>query len=802
MFRNYFITAIRSLSKNRTYTSINILGLALGIGCCLIIFLIIQTETSFDNFHPRKDRIYRVVSEENPSNGKLYLTGTHFPASKSLRIDFPELEAVVATKNERGAVVSFESSNKNEPPKKFREETGVGFAESSFFEVFGFELVIGNPSTVLDGPSNAVISESTARKYFMNENPIGKTLIVSNKAEVTITGVFKDFPRNTDFPFNKLILSWQALDGFKHYINLSSWDVRMGSAQTFVVLPTNGDPVDYEQRLIAFAQKYLTRVEESGHKYHLQPLSELHSDERYGNYMNEAVTPESMRTLAIVGLFIIITASINFINLATAQAVKRSKEVGIRKVLGTTKAQLIVQFLTETTLITTLAVVIGLALSEVTLLYLAEQIQFIGTPEFVWSWDIGLFLVGITVFTSCLSGLYPALIISNYKPVRALKNTLDGSNSKGLSLRRVLVVTQFTIAQVLIIGMFVVSDQMNHFYQKDLGFNKESIIEFTLPENDSEKFAILKEKLLQNSAIQKASFSLSNVITDSDTNMDIKYHKLGDELINVDLKLGDADFMNTYGLELVAGREILPSDDLTSVIINETLLKKLQIASAQEAIGERIQVLGGQSSIVGVVQDFHMTSFRNAIKPSIISSNDAYYFMGSVKSHASNLPEALAHLEASWTSVFPEHIFDYKFVDDVIASLYEEEKRVSNLFRIFSLIAIGISCMGLLGLISFMSSQKTKEIGIRKVLGASVISIVSLFSNEFIKLVVLAFIISVPLSYYFMNEWLQNFAYRVDLTVGTFIIAGLVTVIIATTTVAYKSLHAALSNPVDALKNE
>lgn len=558
----------------------------------------------------------------------------------------------------------------------------------------------------------------------------------------------------------------------------------------------------FESQLESFASKYIPDHEKNGLKYVLQPLTEIHFDERYGNYLSESVSYQTLQSIALIGLFLIITAIINFVNLSTAQAITRSKEVGIRKVLGTSRWQLIIQFMLETAIMTIAAMILGLGLTEMILLFFTDQIQFIGTPVLAFTWEIQLFLIIITIFTSALAGIYPAIIVSGFSPLTALKNSLFNKKPKGLGLRRSLVIVQFAIAQTLIFSTLIIVNQIQHFHNKDLGFNKEAIIEFSIPNNDSTNLALLRHNLIKHSNITNASFSLSTAINDSPTKSEITYDKLSDAPITVELKLGDENFIASYGIQLLAGRTNRRNDGLKSIVVNETLLKKLHINDPHEALGENINFLGMQSKIIGVVRDFHMSSLKQQITPCIISSYSPLYFAGNVNIKLVDLQETMEHVRREWLAIYPEHVFDYQFLDDKIAGLYQNEIRTSQLFVIFSSIAIFISCIGLYGLVTFIAAQKTKEVGVRKVLGANVFSIISLFSKEFMYLTFLGMLISSPFAYFIMSKWLEEFAYRIEIRPMLFVLVGLITLIIAGLTVGYKSYKTAIANPVKALRNE
>lgn len=802
MFRNYIKSTVRNLLKNKTYATINVLGLALGISCCLTIFLIVKTELSFDTFHSKASRIYRVVSEEDTDQGKIYTAGTHYPLPMALKNDFPDLEQVVATRDEGGANFLIRGNNSGEDNRRFREESGVGFSQTSFFKVFDFKVLLGDPETLLDEPKTAVISRSVAEKYFGDENPLGKVLSMENTIDITITGVFEEFPHNTDFPFNKVIVSWESLREYDDFISLDKWNVRMSAVQTFILIPQGSSASTYEASFPSFTDKYLGETRRSGMEYFLQPLNGVHFDERFGNYDEESFSQDTLNALTLIGFFLIITACINFVNLSTALASKRAKEVGVRKVLGTTKAHLILQFLLETASILLISLLIGLGLTELILLNIQEYIEFNAPVQLQFDIYTLAFLLGLLILVGGLSGLYPSIVMARYSPIEALRSRFSTSRTQGMGLRKILVILQFTIAQVLIFGTLIVSQQISMFNDRDLGLDKDAILTVYLPGNDPQKLELLKTELLKSSQVLQNSFALGSAIGDGNLSTEFTFKELGDAEIKVALKFADQDYFDVFGLELLAGRRITDRDTLNNIVVNEALIKKININSPEEALGKKIVVFGDEPTIVGVVKDFHTMSLKSEIPPCIIASYGEWYFTANIKISPQNLTQGYDHVEKAWQTVFPDDVMNAKFLDDTVAEFYKDEQRVSRLFNIFSLIAIFISCMGVFGLVTFIAAQKTKEVGIRKVLGASVANIATLFSKEFFRLIIIALVIASPIAYYFMNQWLNDFAYRIDINPVVFAWVGIITIGVTGVTVGYKSLMSALANPVNSLRDE
>ncbi|MEO8112625.1 MAG: FtsX-like permease family protein, partial [Ginsengibacter sp.] len=634
---------------------------------------------------------------------------------------------------------------------------------------------------------------------------IGKTLKYKNKYLYTITGILKNPPPNTDFPLS-VVVPYSALQNTSRKNNLDDWVSTYSSSYTFVVLPQELPVTKFNTQLKAFAKKHKP-AESASDSYIAQPLSEIHYDERFGNYNHHTFSHSLINALSLIGIFLIVIACVNFINLATAQAVNRSKEVGVRKVLGSNRKQLAFQFLGETALIVITAIILAVLIAAAALPFLNTLLETQISIHFINDTSVIIFLLSAAVLVTLLAGIYPAIILSGFNPITALKSKVTAKMVGGISLRRGLVVMQFAIAQVLIIGMFIVVSQMNFFRNASLGFTKAGII--TVPViNDSLNLAktdYLRNQLLNNQGIQNVSFSFGTPSDNSNWSTDFKFdHAAKTTNFNASLKWADADYFKTYNLQFVAGHAYSSSDTVRDFVVNEALLRKLGITDPQKAIGRRIDLWDGDkvASIVGVIKDFNSSSLREPISPVILSTWKQVYRSISIKIKAGSEKTVLPFIEKLWTSTYPDNVYDYKFLDQKIANFYKQEDQLSQLYKIFAGIAIFISCLGLYGLVSFMAVQRTKEMGIRKVLGASANNIVYLLSKEFTLLIIIAFAIAAPVAYFIMNKWLQNYTYRIPLTASFFIFAITSSVIIAWITVAHRAIKAALANPVKSLRTE
>ena len=775
-------------------------GLAVGIAACLLLFLVIQYENSFDNFHPGKDRIYRVSIYFNTPDGVSYTGGTCFPAGKQLPLDYPQLEHVASICSAQGGQLTILNENSHQPEAKFNED-GLFFAEPQFFDIFHFPFIAGNPKTALSAANTVVLTQEVAEKYFGDwRNAIGRLVRYQDNRVCKITGILKNPPVNSDFPLRVAI-------SFKTLGNDSSqdWISCNGNLNTYVKLPPGMPAEKFSASLVTFGDKHIPGGYAKKQGFTLQPLSTLHFDKRFGNFNHATFSKELITALSLIGLFIMVIACINFVNLATAQAVDRAKEVGVRKVLGSRRRQLVAQFLSESFIVTLAAVTIAFAIAYLVLPFLNQLLE----TKIVLHIDVAIliFLTIVTGLVTLLSGLYPALVLSGFDPITALKSRFTNRMAGGISLRRGLVILQFTLAQALIIGTLVVVSQMNYFKTAPMGFDKEAIVNIPVP-NDSislTKMTALKTALLQQPDIKEVSFSTFSISDNAHWGSDFTFDNSGKVSgFDADLKWADADVFKTFGLQMVAGKPYQPSDTIREFVVNETMVKKLGIRSPDQVIGKKISFWDGQlkGEIVGVVKDFNGNSLVKPLSAVVMSTWKSVYQMMAVKLQSGEAKPTLSVIEKLWNRAYPEYVYQYQFLDEKIAGFYKQENQLSELYKIFAGIAIFISCLGLYGLVSFMATQRKKEIGIRKVLGASVANIVYLFSREFTLLVCISFLIAAPLAYYFMHGWLENFTFRISIGSGIFIMTILASVSIAWITVGYRAFRAAMANPVKSLRAE
>ena len=694
--------------------------------------------------------------------------------------------------------------------KKFIEDAGVFFSDPQFFSVFDYKWLAGSAAGLKD-PDMAVITKKTAEKYFGTwQSAMGGLLMLNNTATVKITGILDDIPANTDFRL-AIIASYETMK--KHpvaYNYRTSWGSVASDFQAFMLLSPGASLKTINQQLIDFSNKHLnTRPGNDENKFlFLRPLSSVHFDTRFSNFGDHVITKTTIWTLSLIGLFIIIMACINFINLSTAQAVNRSKEIGIKKVLGSNKRQLFWQMMGETAIIVTAAIVFAVIIVSVCLPYvkhiasITEKLNLLNVSSVLF-----IALIGITV--TILAGIYPSLILSGFKPLLALKNKITSARVGNISLRRGLVVTQFAISQTLIIGTVVAISQMNYVHTADLGFNKDAILVLNSKVDSSVnlKQPSFKQELLSIKGVQSVTFSSDVPSSESNNSTNFSYDHRPEEKFDVYRKFADEDYFKTYGLEIIAGRSYDKSDTSKEVVVNETLVKKLGITNPADVIGHEIRVgrLNGRDiwcTITGVARDFKTNSLREEVKPLVLAERNTSYRYTGIKIGTVQPQQALAAIEEKWNKFFPEFVYAPSFMDERINNFYNQENQLSLLYKLFAAIAIFISCLGLYGLVSFMVVQKTKEVGIRKVLGASVANVIYLFSKEFTILIIIAFVVAAPVAYYMMSKWLNNFAFKIDIGVFVFLIAIVASVAIAWITVGYKSIKAAIANPIKSLRTE
>jgi ABC-type antimicrobial peptide transport system permease subunit len=742
------------------------------------------------------------VNQSKGNNGIDYQSGVPTVLPEAFRNDFPEAEEVVFISDGSSELVLI--PQRNGELKKIQQDEGIAFTEPGYFKLFDRTILQGTAAQAIDEPNEAIISTGFAKKYFGKEDVIGEVLKFED-AEYNIKAVMEDAHPNTDFPFD-LLLSYSTI---KKQREEAGWNSIWSGEQCYFLLKEGESITKVESRLPAFTKKYIGLDDPDKTEFKAQSLAEMHFDERFDTYSFNTVSRTTLIAFSVIALILIVTASINFINLSTAEAIKRSKEVGVRKSLGSTRSQLVLQFLGETTLVTVVAVVLSLALTELALTFINPFMEMKLALNFATDTALWIYIVSVTVTVSVFSGLYPAFVVSGFKPTQALKNLINNRNSSGYVLRKGLVVMQFFISQLLIIGTIVIIGQMKYYQNKDLGFAKDAILMVPIPEKEkpsavtgaSSKMRTLREEMARIPGVELAS--LSSAPPSSGSVSGTNFHlQSSDEEHSTQVKQVDGNYLELYKLQLLEGQNLADLDTATGFVVNEKLAHIAGFANPVDMMGKVIHVWGKDYPVVGVVKDFHTVSLRSPIEATVLFNRISGFENLAMKVKMSEAQNIIAQLKTKWEAAYPEHLFEYKFLDENIREFYEGEQRMSILLSVFTGMAIFIGCLGLFGLATFMANQKTKEIGVRKVLGASVESIIMMFSKEYLKLILLGFILAAPVGWFFMGKFLDEFAYKIDVGPQVFILTLGITLLIAIVTVGYRSFRAATVNPVSSLRSE
>ncbi|OKS85955.1 ABC transporter permease [Mucilaginibacter polytrichastri] len=792
MIKNYIKIAFRNLWRHKSFSLINIVGLAIGLTAFVLILMYVNFELSYDNFHTKADQIYRVNTNIISSNDVMKEPVTSAPMGPALKADFPE---VVESTRIFGDKVLVKVKD------QLFQEYRMIIADPSLFKTFNFPLIKGSATQALKNPFSVVLTETTAKKYFGSADPLGKTLVFDNKYPVTVTGIAKDAPANSQIKFD-LIYSVSSLD--KEYPGrLSQWG-NFGNF-TFLLLKKGTNASLLQAQMPAFLKRHISESDrKQGMNYALfiEPLKDTYMDPKSydGGNMN------NIYIFSIIALFILLIAAINFINLTTARATERAKEVGVRKVIGADRNQLIWQFLGESIMICLIAFVFAVLLITL-LLPLFNQVAGKEICHTIFNHGYLLILLCISVVIGLSAGVYPALVLSGFKPVVILKGKFSTS-VKGAWLRKALVITQFTISIVLIVGTLVVYKQLNFMRSQSLGFNKDQILTINFAGDQ----AVLKSYQTIKNEIKAVPNVLSITMSagtpgggSSNAYSELENRQGTMQPVNINLYDVDYDYIPAYGMKVIAGRTFSSAygtDSTKAIVVNEAAAKSLGYVSPNDAIGKRFSQWGRDGKIIGVVKNFHYRSLQQNVEPLNMRVNPANAETFSVKIAAKDMPGTIAAIQNKWKILVPQRPFNYDFVDKNFDRQYANEERFGKLFLYFAVLAIFISCLGLLGLASYSTIQRTREIGIRKVLGASVVSIVSMLSKEFLLLVIAASVIAFPLAWWGMHTWLRDFAYRINISWYVFVFAGAISLLIAFTTVCFQSVKAALANPVKSLKSE
>ena len=802
MIKNYLKQSWRSIIKNKTHSLVNIIGLSIGLTCFTLIALWVNHELSYDKFNDNYSRIFRLTGIEKRETGITESAVSSAPMAKALQNDYAEVENTVRMDMHEELVMHNGQQ---------LLQSGILVTDPSIFEIFSYKLSKGNVQTALSQPYSIVLTHSAAKKYFGDSDPMGKILVIymndsaGRGATYTVTGLMPDPPFNAHFTFSMLASFKTTEVANPDILTVDGWGD--ASYYTYLLLKKGVDHKAFSNKISQFYGKYIGDRFETWRPiyfYKLQPLSDIHL---HSNLQYEIAATGNARQVYIfstIGIFILLLAGINYTNLATARSVNRAKEVGVKKVVGAGKNQLLVQYLFESVFTAILSLLLSIILCA---LLQPFFYQLTGKDLSLFSFPVLLFfLAGVTVFLGFLSGIYPAVILSGFKPIGILKGAFKSSN-KGIVLRKTLVISQFVITIILVSGIIIINSQMSYIKHKDLGYDKDQLIYLRVHGNTDviNGYNAFKNEILSNPVVSGATTSnslLGSLGTGGSETIDVNGNPLQ---VNTSRLRVDADYLKVHGIKLIAGENFgiyAASDSIRPIILNQNAITQFGWGDARSAIGKPFKMGGQNGKVIGVVEDFHFNTLQHLISPLAIYPSGERFSRITLKADGSNIAGVTAWLTNTWKKNFPTALLDYSFSETVMEEQYRAEKKFSTIFLYFSILSLVIACLGLYGLISYTTSQRTKEIGIRKVLGATANGIATMLSAGFLKLVLVACVVAMPIAWYIMNRWLEDFAYRTQISWWMFTVAGSLVLLIALITVCFEAIKAALANPVKSLRTE
>ncbi len=802
MFKNYLKIAYRNILKQKTYSIINIFGLALGLTACILVGLYIYQDFSYDNYHVNRDRLYRLTTHTTDPAGNYSLLQSSARIAPAIKQEFPELDKVTRVYFSSENLLVFDD-------KKFYEEDVI-FADEDFFEMFSYNTIMGNQDDFLKRKNTAVISQNLAHKYFGDVSPVGKVMKYNDKLDIEVVGVIEDVPVNSHFTFD-IAITYSCLTNLSKASMMDNWHGTFGSF-TYVMLHQETNIELFQEKCGIFLTQKKETDDITKHAVELQPIESIHLHSEGDDDVNVHSSIKNVLILGSIALFILILACINFINLTTSRAIKRAREIGVRKVFGAYKGQLIGQFLGESVLVTFIALGIALVMAELSQTFFA---QLIGT-ELIYNIFsnpiILLIIITSTLLIGIFAGMYPAFVLTKYQPSRIMKGNFGKSSSGSNLLRRGLVLFQFTISISLIIITLIISQQTSFMRNFDMGFEKDQVLILKTPTRIGRNYDVIKRELELIPGVTATSASLGVPVMDSGYSTFLLPDLANEEHnFNISIKSIDDDYLDFYEIPLLAGKRLSDlegGDFINLTVINEATVRQLGFASNEEALGKSYTIAFGnrdgryKPEIIGVVKDFHFKSMKSEVSPLLLMRWQGLFKEVSIKLSSQNIPETMKSIKGVWEELYPEHPFDYIFLDEKIDNLYKAEEKSYRVISFFSSIAIFIACMGLLGLTFYTTEQRRKEIGIRKILGASISGIVKNISSEFLKLVVIANVIAWPVSYFLVNKWLMNFPYKIEVGIDVFLLASGLALLISLITIGYTVIRSAAGNPIESIRYE
>lgn len=809
MFKSYIVTALRNLWRHKIFSLINIAGLSIGISAALVIYLIVQYELSYDRFHGNGERIFRVTTDVKFPGLDINNSGSPLPLGDAIRSELSSIEKAskfILYSNQLKVNIPGNEGAAGE----FKDQDDLVFSDHHYFSIFKYNWLAGNPAS-LSEPFQVVMTRERAESYFGKSAPatyIGKSILYNDTITCVVAGVVEDFKHNTDFTFKEFIsIPTLKVAGMDANLSWLEWGSVGSDHQLFVLLASGRSAENTEKEILKLVEKHSQKNPVMNITHRLQPLNDIHFNSSYDNFNGRRAHLPTLFGLLAVAAFLLLLGCINFINLTTAQSSTRAKEIGVRKTMGGTRAQLIFQFLNETLVLTILATMVSFVLTPLILQVFSDYVppgleNSIHRQPYLWLF--APLLIGVVTL---LAGLYPAFFLSRLKPVTVLKNQAFAGTGKTRKafVRKGLTVSQFSIAQIFIIATIIVSQQIQFGLQKDLGFDKDAIVYVRTPwkEKDETKRRVLLQKVREIAGVENASLSQNPPASSSTNTTTIKYTEGEKELeTSVEIKDVDNQYFDVYGMKLLAGQHALPSDTIRQYVINQTYATFLGFNDPSDAVGKMIN----DKPISGVIADFHTKGLHESIKPLAFTNRSSgsiiHVKLASGTEDGGSWTKTLAAVEKAYNEVYPGHPYESHFFDESIAAFYKKERDIARLLAWASGLAVFISCLGLLGLVIFTTHQRMKEIGVRKVLGATVPQIVALLSRDFLLLVLIAFIVAAPLAWYAMHSWLQNFQYRIDMSWWVFAVTALGMTAVALLTLSTQALRAARSNPVKNLRTE
>ena len=815
MLKNHLTIAFRNIWRNKFFTFIHVFGLSIGISAALVIFLIVKYELSFDKFENNSDRIYRIVMDFKFNGDTAHGAAIPAPIPNAIKNEVTGVDATVPVMQFQGESNVKVEVVRNNRLEVFKKQPDVVFTVNDYFELVPFEWIAGSPSNALDKPFSAVLTESRAKQYFpgvpMTDIP-GRRLTYNGNLDTEITGIVRDLDEITDFTSREFISYATIFEtSFRHDFMMDEWNDWMAYSKAWVKLSDANDKVAVEQQLNALLQKYSPGARKDAKNtmdIRLQPLSDVHFNTDYASFGQRTAHAPTLYGLLAIAAFLLLLGCINFVNLSTAQASHRAKEIGIRKTIGSSRKQLIAQFLSETLVVTALATVVSISIAPILLQVFSDFIPAGVNFDFTNQPSLLLIPAGLLFAVGILSGFYPSIVLSRFRPAVVLKNqAFAGSPTRNAGLRKVLTVSQFTVAQFFVIVAFMIGKQIHFSLNQDLGYRKDAIINFDIPRDTvASHVDRLVHSINAIPGVQLVSVGFLPPAMEGGAYANIKYNN-GKEDIQpgVQIRWGDPNYIHLYNIPILAGRNIREGKNINEALINESYAKDLGFEDPADALQkELINGDGSRTPIVGIMRDFHEGSLHRTIGNMVFktSDNNRFFHVALEPGRSQDWQKSIAGIDIAFHEIYPETDFVYTFFDETIASFYKREQQTSQLLNWATGLSIFISVLGLLGLVIYISEARAKEIGIRKILGASVANLVMILSREFVVLILIAFAIAAPLAIYAINQWLLSFEYKTELSVWVFVLSGFSLLSIAVITLGAHTIRTALSNPVKSLRNE